>query len=135
MGFELINGHWSWATASILIFVLGWLPVILGGEEFGQTLISFNLPKTTSLILTFSMIGLLTSIYFGLALFPQRPEGKSSFKYFTFALGWFIIPFVMIFFTSFPALDAQIRWTIGKYMGFWVTPKTRKLQFPNPNDH
>lgn len=126
LGFELINGHWSWATASILIFFLGWLPILLGGAEFGRSLISFNLPKMTSRILTLSMIGILTSIYFGLALFPKRPSKKLSFKHLTFALGWFLIPFVMIFLNSLPALDAQARWMFGKYMGFWVTPKIRK---------
>lgn len=126
LGFESIEGQWSWATASILIFFLGWLPILLGGEQFSQTLISFNLPKITSRILTFSMIGIIASIYYGISLFPKSPSKKSSFKYLTFVLGWFLVPFVMIFLTSLPALEAQTRWMLGKYLGFWPTPKTRK---------
>jgi hypothetical protein len=41
-------------------------------------------------------------------------------------LEWALIPFVMIFFSALPALNAQMHWLFGKYMGFWVTPKTRK---------
>jgi hypothetical protein len=33
---------------------------------------------------------------------------------------------MMIFFSSLPALDAQTRWMLGKYMGFWPTEKYRK---------
>jgi len=51
LAFELIEGHWSWATASIIIFFSGWLPLYLGGEFFSQSLISYNLPIITRNIL------------------------------------------------------------------------------------
>jgi hypothetical protein len=42
-------------------------------------------------------------------------------------LQWILTPINLIFFGSVPALDAQTRLLFKKYMGFWVTPKHRKL--------
>lgn len=123
---ELIVGHWFWATVSIMIFCLGWLPIFLGGPDFSQTLVSYNLPKMMSFILTILMIGLVASAYLTIVLLPPKPPGYGRFRYFTFFIEWFMLPFIMIFFTSIPALDAQTRWMFGRYMGFWVTEKVRK---------
>ncbi|MFZ2390231.1 MAG: glycosyltransferase family 2 protein [Minisyncoccales bacterium] len=126
MGFELVEGHVSWAISSILIFALGWLPLYLGGNEFAQSLVSYNLPKITSVILTITMSSLIISIWVSMLLLPPKPVNYGRFKYVLMGLEWILIPFVMIFFSSLPALHAQMHWVFGKYMGFWVTPKVRK---------
>ncbi|MBU0476823.1 glycosyltransferase family 2 protein [Patescibacteria group bacterium] len=123
---ELIEGHWSWAVASILIFLLGWLPLILGGAEFSQTMISYNLPQITAWILTITMLGLVGSAYLSILLLPPRPPQYGRSKFLILILEWFFLPVIMVFFTSLPALDSQTRWMLGKYMGFWPTEKVRK---------
>lgn len=122
----VIEGHWSWATNSILIFFLGWLPLVLGGEAFNQTLLSYNLPIFTRNILTFAMIGLVASIYFSTLLLPPKPLEFGRKKYLFFAFEWLLVPIILIFFYALPAIDAQTRWMFGKYLGFWPTPKIRK---------
>lgn len=132
LGFELIEGHLSWATASILIFVSGWLPLAFGGQEFSHTILSYNLPKVIGKIMTFNMLGLILSTYISFLLLPPKPPEYGRYKYLVFAIGWILFPVTMVFFTSFPALDAQIRLMIGKYMGFWVTEKVRKVKEEAP---
>jgi len=125
--FELISGHWSWATASLLIFTLGWLPVVFGGTEFSRSLIAYTIPKMASRTMTFAMIGLISSIWYSSFLLPPRPEKRGKIKYLAFILGWFLVPLEMVFLGSLPALEAHTRLMLKRYMKkFWVTPKIRK---------
>ncbi|MFA4998712.1 MAG: glycosyltransferase family 2 protein [Candidatus Paceibacterota bacterium] len=126
LGFNIVESCWSWATVSILIFLLGFLPIILGGDAFRQTLLSYKLPIFTRNILTVGMIGLIGSAFFSILLLPPKPPELGKRKYLILILEWFLLPFIMIFFTSMPALEAQTRWMLGKYLGFWPTPKIRK---------
>src|SRR5581483_3245320 len=55
--YTLIDGYWSWATAALLLLVLGWLPIFLGGNTFNFTILSFNLPILTGRIMTIALVG------------------------------------------------------------------------------
>lgn len=133
LALEYIEGHWSWATAPILIFLAGWLPLWLGGSVFSATLVAYNLPLFTSRILTLAMLGLVLSAFISIQILsPTRPQyGKWRFALTAFQ--WVLFPFTMIFFTALPALDAQLRLLLGKYMGFWTTPKYRNPKILIPN--
>jgi len=124
--FIVLEGFWSWATAAMLIFFLGWLPLVLGGEEFNITLLSYNLPKITSYIMTIAMIGMVVSAIISLSLLPPRPPGYSRWKNLSIILQWLLLPITLIGFGTLPALDAQIRLMLNKPLGFWVTEKARK---------
>jgi len=124
--FELVEGHWNWACASFLLVCLGWLPAMLGGYQFSQTLFSYNVPRIIGWILTIAMIGLFTSIYYTFYLLPLKSgQTKRGFKVLIASMQWIFLPLTMIFFTALPAIDAQTRWLLGRYMGFWPTPKHR----------
>ncbi|MBU2564513.1 glycosyltransferase family 2 protein [Patescibacteria group bacterium] len=124
--FNVWEGFWSWATNSLLIFFLGWLPLFLGGEEFNTTILSYNLPRMTRLLMTIAMIGLVLSAFYALKLLPPRPKKYTSKKYIFMILQWMLIPLTMTIFGAIPALISQTRLMLGKYMGFWVTTKKRK---------
>jgi len=124
--FTILEGYWSWATAALLLFILGWLPIFLGGKSFNVTILSFNLPILTGRIMTVSLIGMLVSAILSTMLLPPLPKGVSRIKKITVFFQWIFLPITLILFGSFPALDAQIRLMLGKYMGFWVTEKLRK---------
>jgi cellulose synthase/poly-beta-1,6-N-acetylglucosamine synthase-like glycosyltransferase len=130
---HIIEGFWSWATNSILIFCLGWLPLMLGNKEFNTTMISYNLPKITGFIVQLSMFGVITSAILAIILLPPKPKGFKKWHYSFYILQWLLLPITLIVFGSIPALEAQTRLMLGgKFrLGFWVTPKLRiesKLQ-------
>lgn len=122
---ELIEVHWTWATAPILILSLGFLPVYFGGENFTQTVLSYNLPNVVSTIVRFSMVGMVVSALFSIFILMAKQFKLSSWKMGQFFAEWIITPFLMIFFSALPALDAQARLMLGRYMGFWPTEKVR----------
>ncbi|MGD0577079.1 MAG: glycosyltransferase family 2 protein, partial [Candidatus Staskawiczbacteria bacterium] len=128
--YTIIDGFWSWATAALLLFLLGWLPILLGGQKFNFTVLSFNLPILTSQIMTVSMIGMFVSAVLSTMLLPQVPREMKWYvrwyKKSTVFLQWIFLPVTLILFGAIPALDAQIRLMLGRYMGFWVTEKIRK---------
>ena len=126
-GFVVIESFHSWATNALLIFALGWLPVILGGPDFNFTLLSYNLPQLTRIILTLAMVGISTSIVLSIILLPPKPNWFKSWHYILYSVQWFLVPLTLIIFGAFPGLEAQTRLMLGgKFrLGFWVTPKHR----------
>ncbi len=124
--FEMLEGHYSWATTSFILTFLGWLPIALGGDAFRESVLAHNLPFVTRTLLTLGMMGLLVSIPMSLLSLPPRPKryhwSRSSFMLFQ----WILIPLVG-FLSAIPALDSQTRLLFGKYFGeFWVTEKMVK---------
>ncbi len=127
-GFFTAEGFHSWATNALIILLFGWLPLFLGGEEFNGTLLSYSLPHVTRFLLTLAMIGIVSSAFTAILLLPPRPPEHGKWKYPLFVFEWCFIPVNMIFLGAFPALEAQTRLLLGKYMGFWFTPKIRKIR-------
>lgn len=126
-GFNSLEGYHSWATNSLMIFALGWLPLMLGGKVFNDTLLSYNLPHITRFIIGLSMIGIMTSAVMGILLLPPRPKWFRPWHYLLYFFQWALIPLTLIIFGSVPAIDAQTRLLLGGRfrLGFWVTPKGR----------
>ena len=122
---SVLDGFWSWATASFLIFLLGWLPLMFGGEKFNVTLLSYNLPIFTTNLMRLSMIGMIVSSIISLLILPPRPKKVSKLKSFSIVLQWLLLPLTLLAFGSIPSLDAQTRLMFKKYLGFWVTEKER----------
>ena len=123
--FILFEGFWSWATAALLIFLLGWLPLLLGGEAFNVTLLAYNLPRLVAALMTLSMVGMLVSAAISFLLLPPRPKNYSKLRTLSMIFQWLLLPITLIFFGAFPALEAQARLMLGKTLGFWVTEKIR----------
>ncbi len=119
-----LEGYWSLATNPLLIFLLGWMPVLLGGREFNSTMLSFNLPYITRDIMMITMSNLVLSSMIAVSLMPSIPEEKGHHRIYHI-FQWLLVPLTITAFGAIPAIEAQTRLMLGKYMGFWVTPKHR----------
>lgn len=120
-----LEGVYSWATAPMVIFLLGWLPLRLADSEVRSTLIAYNAPYALRWLMSLAMVGLFFSAIFSTVLLPPRPPDQSRLKYVIMVVQWVLFPPCMIIFGSVPAIDTQTRLMLGKYLGFWVTEKTR----------
>lgn len=124
--FEMIEGHYSWATTSFVLAFLGWLPLVCGGESFRQSVLAHNLPMITQTLMQLSMMGLLVSVPLSMLSLPPKPKKYHWSKYGTMLFQWVLFP-VVAFFSALPAIDSQTRMLLGRYFGeFWVTEKIRK---------
>jgi hypothetical protein len=132
--FILLEGFWSWATNALLIFALGWLPLYLMERPYRTYLILHNLPRITRTIMTFSMVGIVTSAVISQAMLRKTKDDYHEKKRASLFLQWILMPFTIIVFGAFPGLEAQTRLALGgKWrLGFWVTPKSRSTQSDSP---
>ena len=98
----------------------------MGGEVYSSTVFAQSLPQVAQILMTFAMIGMVASMFITLLVLPPRPRKYTLFRHVIMILQWVLLPISTIFFGSIVALDAQTRLMLGKYMGFFLTPKGRK---------
>ena len=120
--YRLFESNYSLATSSIYIAIVGWLPLLLG-RGFSTTVLAQNLPAIAQVILGLTWVGLFISMTISLLLLPPRPAGFRRRRFLGMISQWILIPITAILFSSIPAIDAQTRFMLGKYMTFWVTEK------------
>ncbi len=124
-----MEGMYSWATAPLLILVIGRLPLALLSSADKATVFAQNAPYTLQNLMNVGMIGLIFNAIMYTFILPKRPEEKSSLSYLIMVVQWVLFPVTMIIFGSIPAVEAQTRLMLGgKYrLGFWVTEKKIKV--------
>ena len=121
--FNHIEGMYTWATAPIIMFLLGWFPLLVASGK--QSALIQAAPFTLQQLMQLAMIGILISGVMSLTLLPRRPEKIKKHTWAIMLLQWLLLPITFIIFGSFPAIDAQTRLMTGRYLGFNVTKKTR----------
>lgn len=127
-------GFHSWATNALIIGVIGWLPMILGGDRFNSTVLSTNLPQVTRTLMLFAMMGMVLSAIISTLLLPKRPKKYGFGKNLAMVLQWIILPFSIIVFGAVPGLEAQTRLMLNKRLGFQVTPKGKLTKNKNNSE-
>ncbi len=118
-----MEGMFTWATAPILIFVLGWLPLEIAKHH--PDVIVHNAPFTLKWLMTGAALGIIVSGMVSISLLPPRPKHVRKYYWITMIAQWVLLPITFVIFGSFPSIDAQTRMMLGKYLGFNVTKKSR----------
>ena len=119
-----VEGHYSLATSSVLLGIIGWLPILL--TDITQSVIGLNFHLYYSLALRFALVGLLLSAILSILLIPPKKENKKWSKLYIlwdYLLIPIQIPLSVILAASVPSLDAHTRLMLGKELGFRVTKK------------
>ncbi|HAO81755.1 MAG TPA: hypothetical protein DDW92_03105 [Candidatus Veblenbacteria bacterium] len=125
-----LEGVYSWATAPIIIFILGRLPLMLADSQVKNNLIAYSAPVALQWLMSIAMVGLIFSAILSTVMLPPRPEKHHWTKSIVMVLQWLLFPATMLIFGAIPATDAQTRLMLGKYLGFWVTEKKRADENP-----
>jgi len=119
------EGTYSWATAPLLIALVGWLPFQFNHLVLASSVMAQNAPIVLQRLMLSAMAGLAISAIMSTAMLP-RPQRPVPWYQWGIMVGqWVLLPVTMIVFGSLPALESQSRLMLGKYLGFWVSEKTR----------
>ncbi len=124
--FMQCEGMYSWATAPILIFLLGHLPLWVADRSVQTTFLAQSAPYILEQLLTMAMAGIFVSAALSLFLLPPPPKAHRPIRFFVMLAQWALLPVSSIIFSALPAIDAQTRLMLGRYLGFAVTEKVRK---------
>ncbi len=121
--FRLLEMNVSWATWTPIMLILSWAPALLATREFATSVAHFNAPRVAGVIGYIAIASLIISIVLSFFLLPKRPKPVPFFQKFVLALQWLLVPLIATVFGAIPALDAQTRLALGRYMEFFVAPK------------
>ncbi len=112
---RLYEGHFSWATAPLILAFAGWLPLFLSPSS-DQNIIAHQLPIIASRIQTVATLGIVLSILLTLISLPPKPAHHKRVRFLAIIFQWVLVPVTGIFFGSAAALNAQTRLMFGRYL-------------------
>jgi hypothetical protein len=119
---NLFGEHINWAIAPFVITFGATVPLVIN-PAFAQTTLGQNLPLYASTMLSVGLVALGVLIWVEHRIVPPRPPEWGRFARFLSYIQWVGLPFVGVFFSNLPALDAQTRLLTGRYLEYRVTEK------------
>jgi hypothetical protein len=119
---NLFGEHINWAIAPFVIMFGATIPLLIN-PAFGETTLGQNLPLYASAMLTLALVSLAVLIFVEHRIVPPRPASWGAARRLLSYVQWIGLPFVGIFFSNLPALDAQTRLLTGRYLEYRVTEK------------
>jgi hypothetical protein len=119
---NLFGEHINWAIAPFVVMFGATVPLLIN-PAFAETTLGQNLPFFASVMLTIALVGLFVLVIVESRIVPPRPSSWGPVQRIASYVQWLGLPFVGIFFSNLPALDAQTRLLTGRYLEYRVTEK------------
>ncbi len=120
---ELLDGHVTLATVSIMIALGGWVPLLFSPES-ARSVPAHQLPVVISSLQQIALIGLCISIFLSFKMLPPRPERYKRRRTLLMVAQWLLMPMTSILYGAMSALNAQMHLLFGRYLDkFDVTEK------------
>ncbi len=120
--FGVLEQHIMWPTNWFILTLGSTLPPLVN-PFFAMTVLGHNLARISSTILTVCFIFVLIVIVLDFRLKPSRPKSFATWKIPVLYLQWLTLPFISLFLSALPGLDAQTRLMLGKRLEYRVTEK------------
>jgi hypothetical protein len=124
-GYKLLDSFVSWATWSFLLLFGTWLPALFVSKEFASSTVYYTTPRIRAVIYGLASSGIFICMVISLLLLPKKKRKYSALLKIQHVFEWLFIPVIIVILSAIPALDAQTRLMLGRYMEFWVSEKHR----------
>jgi hypothetical protein len=119
---NLFGDHINWAISPFVLMLGATVPLLIN-PAFGETTLGQNLGLYASVMFTIALVSLGVLVVVEHLIAPPRPAGWGRVQRVISYVQWLGLPFVGIFFSCLPALDAQTRLLTGRYLEYRVTEK------------
>jgi cellulose synthase/poly-beta-1,6-N-acetylglucosamine synthase-like glycosyltransferase len=126
--FRIIEGHLSWATASLILAFAALIPVNIG-RAAENSIITNQLPQIVSTIQNIALVGIFVTMFMSLVTLPPRPARYKRRRSILMMIQWVYLPLTTLLYNTLAALYSQTRLMLGWYIGeFNVTEKAVKKE-------
>jgi hypothetical protein len=122
---RLLEGHVSWATASLILAYGALIPSLFNGNSYLAT----QLPMIASYIQTIALSTIFISMFLSFKILPPKPARYKNHRTILMVLQWVLVPLTTICYSAGAAIYSQTRLMFGWYLGgFDVTEKAVKTE-------
>lgn len=117
---RLIEGHWSWATAPLVLLFAAFIPLLFYPQDYAAN----ELPQIASRVQQVAMLGIAVTLFLSFKALPPKPERYKRHRTILMLLQWILLPVTTICYSAGSGLYSQTRLLLGKYFDvFNVTTK------------
>lgn len=122
MALHIVFDHIAGVGLAFLVSLGGTIPLLIN-PRFANTILGFNLPIVSELIVRVTIVFLIIMIITDSFLKPSMGKKPSFFKRILLFLEWLIQPVVGLLMVTLPGFEAHTRLLFGKYLEYYLTKK------------